>query len=76
MNSWPSPRPIDTAPKDGTLILILGKYRITEHPPFSLVYWDSQYEYWVNENGAPALSEESILSWWPLPIFELVEEAK
>jgi TolB-like protein len=75
-NYWPSPRPIDTAPKDGTLILILGKYRITEHPPFSLVYWDSQYEYWVNENGAPALSEESILSWWPLPIFELVEEAK
>jgi hypothetical protein len=56
-------QPIETAPKDGTPILI---YETTLGPVTYVCFWNSFHEYWVEAEGEQ-YSSFNPTHWMPLP---------
>lgn len=54
--------PIETAPKDGTLIdlVVKGKYRLTG------MWWDKKRNQWVR-NDTALTSDDTVTHWSPIP---------
>jgi hypothetical protein len=57
-------QPIETAPKDGTTILVYGHWAVDHNvPDIAFAYWDDDARFWIFD------AEEmlTMLYWMPLP---------
>lgn len=64
MSDW---QPIETAPKDGTVIL-LGDNRYAK-PAYLMAEWDRDYEYWMTKTSSRGHFQfwRDATHWMPLP---------
>lgn len=62
-------QPIETAPKDGTIVLVYAK----ETQEYAIVFWNRYYREW-NQRSMEEEELESPTHWMPLP--EAPEEEK
>ena len=57
-------RPMDTAPRDGTEVLLL-----TSHEGVKIRYWygDDEGEWWQSDDAGYICHEENAVAWMPIP---------
>ena len=62
------PRPIETAPKDGTRILVKCRYsKSGNHAGWAEVHYETDYRKWAHEVISEYLDEDLFECWLPLP---------